>query len=55
VKYPDAPVLCNTCRADPLLPAISFAGIIRDDELPPRCPLCGFRVAPDGEQLPEPS
>jgi hypothetical protein len=53
VKYPDTPVLCNVCRKDPALQGLVVAGMIRDDELPPRCPLCGFRVGPDGARVPE--
>jgi hypothetical protein len=50
----DAPVLCDVCRST-LGATIIGAGMIRDDELPPRCALCGFRIAPDGHREPEPS
>jgi hypothetical protein len=55
LKYPDAPVLCNVCRSDPEFATIVVAGMIRDDELPPRCVLCGFRLNESGERLPEPA
>lgn len=50
MKYADAPVLCNDCREHPDLQGLVVAGVIRDDELPPRCPLCGFIVSLDGSR-----
>jgi hypothetical protein len=54
MRYPDAPVLCDICRAS-LGATIFGAGMIRDDELPPRCALCGFRITSSGEREPEPA
>jgi hypothetical protein len=47
----DAPVLCNVCNDHPDLRGLVVAGVLRDDSLPPRCPLCGFVIGPDGERV----
>ena len=53
MTYPDAPVVCVVCREHTDLKGLVAAGMIRDDELPPRCALCGFVIDTAGQRAPE--